>query len=122
MIRALLGMNAGSRGTMPQEGELFKVTHLGGKTFEIRYGFYEECDRYAQHAEPIEVYPDFIKQPQYTEEGIPFVTAIQNPCEYFEGGKDENSSCEECSFYQHGEELLGVCVCPMRILGERQDE
>ena len=101
-----------SNSQSPKEGELFKVIHLYGKTFEIRYGFYEECDRNNQFAEPMEIYPDFLKQPQYTDEGIPFITAIQSPCSYFAGNRDANSICEDCAHYLHGEELLGTCTCP----------
>ena len=96
----------------PKEGDLFKVIHLYGKTFEIRYGFYEECDRYNGFAEPMEIYPDFIKNPQHTDDGIPFITAIQNPCRHFGGELDANSTCEECPFYQNCDELLGICTCP----------
>lgn len=96
----------------PKEGDLYKVIHLHGKTFEIRYGFYEECDRHNQFAEPMEIYPDFLKEPQHTDDGIPFITAIQNPCAHFVGNKDANSTCEECAHYRHGEELLGICACP----------
>lgn len=98
--------------TRPQEGELFKIIQIHGKTFEIRYGFYEECDRLNHYAEPVEIYPDFIKEPQYTDKGYPFVTAIQSPCQHFQGEKNENSTCEECAHYQHCEELLAICQCP----------
>jgi len=106
----------------PKEGDLFKIIEIHGKKFEIRYGFYEESDRHSRFAEPIEIYPDFIKEPQYTEEGVPFITAIQSPCEHFSGIKNENSTCEECSFYQHCEELLGICSCPENKKGLRQIE
>ena len=96
----------------PKEGELFKIIEIHGKTFEIRYGFYEEGDRHTQYAEPMEIYPDFVKEPEYTDCGRPFITAIQVPCESFSGEKDENSSCADCYFYEQGEELLGVCNCP----------
>lgn len=97
----------------PKEGDLYKVIELHGRTFEIRYGFYEECDRLGRYAEPMEIYPDFIKRPQYTENGNPFITAIQNPCQNFSGRRDDNSTCEECAYYRHGEELLGICTCPL---------
>lgn len=121
MFSKLFGQNAAQK--IPKEGELFKVIQLYGKTFEIRYGFYEECDRHNPYAEPTEIYPDFIKQPQYTDNGIPFVTAIQDPCEGFIGKRDENSTCEECGFYQHGEELLGVCNYPgnRKVKGEQEN-
>ncbi len=104
----------------PKEGDLFKIIEIYGKRFEIRYGFYEESDRNSRFAEPIEIYPDFIREPQYTEEGVPFVTAIQMPCRHFGGERDENSTCEECSFYQHCEEMLGICSCPENKKEDRQ--
>ena len=58
-------------------------------------------------AEPMEIYPDFLKEPQHTDEGMPFITAIQSPCDHFVGNRDANSTCEECAHYRHGEELLG---------------
>lgn len=96
----------------PKEGDLFKIIRLHGETFEIRYGFYEECDRLNHFAEPMEIYPDFIRCPRYTPEGAPFATAIQSPCEHFTGEQNANSTCEECAYYIHGEELLGICACP----------
>ncbi len=96
----------------PKEGDLFKVIGLYGKTFEIRYGFYEERDRHTQFAEPVPIYPDFIEAPQYTDDGTPFVTAMQNPCESFDGKKDANSVCGDCALYRSCEELLGICSCP----------
>ena len=112
MLTKLLGKDTGQKPSVPKEGDLFKIIQLHGKTFEIRYGFYEECDRHTQYAEPMEIYPNFIKEPQYTDEGIPFVTAIQIPCDYYYGKLTDNSTCEECSYYRPGEELLGICTCP----------
>lgn len=112
MFNKLLGLDKEQRIPHPKEGELFKVICLYGRIFEIRYGFYEECDRYTRYAEPIEIYPNFRNEPQYTDDGIPFVTAMQSPCENFSGEKNENVTCGDCSSYQHGEELLGTCHCP----------
>ncbi len=108
----------------PKEGDLFKIIQLHGRTFEIRYGFYEECDRNNRFAEPMEIYPDFEKEPQHTDDGVPFVTAMQTPCENFSGEEHKDSTCEECAFYDHGEELLGICTCPKnrKRMGERQKE
>ena len=113
MLTKLFGQDPAPM-SAPKEGDLYKIIRLYGKTFEIRYGFYEECDRHTLFAEPMEIYPDFIKEPRYTEDGIPFATAIQTPCEKFSGEMDDNSTCEECSFYRSGEELLGICICPQR--------
>ena len=112
MIREFLELNTGQAPTVPKEGDLYKIIEVYGKTFEIRYGFYEESDRHSQFAEPMEIYPDFVEFPEYTDCGKPFITAIQTPCENFSGERNENSTCEECTFYKNCEELLGICLCP----------
>ena len=112
MLTKILEQDTGQTPITPKEGDLYKIIEVHGKTFEIRYGFYEDSDRHSSYAEPMEIYPDFVKEPQYTDCGKPFITAIQAPCESFSGERDENSSCEDCSFYKHGEELLGICTCP----------
>ena len=113
MFRKLFGSDVTQGSTpVPKEGDLFKVIKSHGKIFEIRYGFYEELDRHNRYAEPTEIYPNFIDEPQYTDDGVPFVTAMQTPCEKFNGQRDENSSCEDCAFYTHCEELIGICTCP----------
>ncbi len=119
MLTKLFASVGENKESPPKEGDLFKIIEIHGKRFEIRYGFYEESDRQSKFAEPIEIYPDFIKEPQYTDEGVPFVTAIQMPCGHFGGKRDENSTCEECSFYQHCEELLGICICPENKKNDR---
>ena len=81
-----------------------------GKTFEIRYGYYEETDRHAKYNDPIEIYPNFIKTPVYTDDGVPFATATQDACEHFSGERNEDSMCSECPYYRKCEELLGICT------------
>lgn len=122
MIARMMSPDTGQRSPVPQEGDLFKVIESHGKTFEIRYGFYEERDRYNQYAEPMAIYPNFEEHPTFTDAGVPFVTAMQNPCEHFAGTRDDNSSCEDCAFYRHSEELLGTCVCPNRRQDKDQQE
>lgn len=109
MFTQLFGYDTGQS---PREGELFKVIRSHGRSFEIRYGFYEERDRHSPFAEPMAIYPDFLAQPDYTDDGMPFVTAIQHPCHRFTREKDENSTCEDCGHYRQCEELIGLCVCP----------
>ncbi len=115
MIHKITGLNTELTDSTPKEGDIFKIVQLYGRTFEIQYGFYEECDRHSLYAEPIPIYPNFIKDPQFTNEGLPFVTAIQSPCIHFTGNKNENSTCEDCSSYRQGEELLGICTCPKNL-------
>jgi hypothetical protein len=111
MLKKLVHLEA-TPSAVPKEGDLYKVIEFQGKVFEIRYGFYEEQDRHSQFAEPMEIYPDFIKQPLYTDAGFPFVTAFQIPCAYFSKQLDDNSTCDECACYRPGEDMIGLCECP----------
>ncbi len=96
-----------------KEGELYKIITTFGKTFELRYGYYEECDRLSPLCEPVVIYPDFTKEPVYTDEGIPFVTIMQDACPYYKGEKKRTSdtTCDECKYLKHGENWFGLCTC-----------
>ena len=99
---------------IPKEGEVYKVVNTFGKTFEIRYGYYEECDRHSPLAEsPVPMYPDFIKEPVYTDEGTPFVTMMQDACVSYRGEskKTPDTTCAECKYFQRGEDWFGICKC-----------
>ena len=97
-----------------KEGDLYKVINVFGRTFELYYGYYEEKDRHSKYNEPIEIYPDLVKNPVYTDDGIPFVTAIQQTCKHFKKIKDTTDRCIDCKFFQRGEELFGLCKCKAR--------
>ena len=104
---------------IPKEGDLYKVITAHGKSFEIRYGYYEEMDRYSKFNEPMEIYPNFIENPAYTDKGVPFATAMQKICEHFKLGKNrtddgEDNLCFNCGYYEKCEELLGICKCRPR--------
>lgn len=102
------------KATKPQEGDLYKVITAHGKTFALYYGYYEETDRQNPDVEPMEMYPNFLKTPVYTDAGIPFVTAMQKPCIYFQGEVCEDNICYQCLHYEKCEELLGICKCETR--------
>ena len=89
-----------------KEGDLYGVVRIYGKTFEIYYGYYEEIDRFSKYPQPIEVFPDFIKEPLYTDDGTPFVTAIQMTCEHYEKVRDTADKCADCLYFEKGEELF----------------
>ena len=96
----------------PKEGDLYKLVELHGVAFEIRYGYYEDIDRIH---EPIEIYPDFIKEPVYTNDGFPFVTLMQEPCEYFKRlTSDPDCDCGNCRYMERGDELIALCRCESR--------
>ena len=88
------------------DGDLYKNIHIQGKTFEIRYGYYEEFER--SRSEPVPIYPDFIAEPIYTEDGYPFVTAMQESCELFDGN-DRELGCYGCRHFHECEDLIGIC-------------
>ena len=96
----------------PKEGDLYKEVTISDKTFRLLYGYYESFERESPFNDPIPIYPDFIKEPHYTAEGIPIATAMQNVCEFYNGKNDEDSSCSDCVFFQKHEELFGLCICP----------
>lgn len=97
--------------SIPKEGDLYKRITVFGSTFEIYYGYYEESDRYSKYPEPVEVFPDFIKNPIFTKDGKPFVTAIQKPCKNFKKIRDITDTCVDCKYFKQGEELIGLCEC-----------
>ena len=89
-----------------RDGDLYKTVTLHGRTFELRYGYYEEYERAS--SEPIPIYPDFRREPIFTDDGAPFVTAMQDACEHYRGAS-EGDVCFGCGHYESGDELLGVC-------------
>lgn len=95
----------------PQEGDLHAVVETFGCTFELRYGYYEECDRVGP---PDVLYPNFKAEPQFTAEGLPFVTRMQDACPYYTSKKKKcpDSSCGDCGYFRPGEDWFGLCDCP----------
>ena len=93
-----------------KEGELYGTVSLYGKSFNIYYGHYDDKDRQSRYDEPIPIYPDFVEVPEYTEDGYPFVTGIQDTCSHF-SGKHAEDGCHGCKYYQAGDDLIGVCRC-----------
>ena len=107
----------------PREGDLYKVVTTFGKTFELRYGYYEECDRQSPLCGPVVIYPDFTKEPVYTDEGTPFVTMVQNACKSYRGDtkRTPDTTCDECKYFQCGEDWIGICKCVLRRKKNEQE-
>ena len=99
--------------TAHEEGELYRVVTTYGKTFELRYGYYGEKDRQNPMCDPAVIYPDFTVEPLYTDGGEPFVTMMQDACNCYKGKnkRTQDTTCEECQYFQHGEEWFGICTC-----------
>lgn len=100
-------------GNAHREGDVYKIVTTFGKTFELRYGYYDERDRISQICDPSIIYPDFIKEPLFTDDGEPFVTMMQDACKSYKGEarRTPDTTCAECKYFKRGEEWFGVCGC-----------
>ena len=90
----------------PKEGEIFKTVSIGGATFTIKYGYYEDYER--EQGEPIPIYPDLKKEPAYADDGRLIVTQMQDTCKY-SNVKTKDSFCVECKHFRYGDDLIGFC-------------
>lgn len=111
MLSSIFPQDANSKAGIPKEGELYKVLSIEGNIFKLYYGYYEECERNDPKAEPMPIYPDFLKHPRYTDAGHAFVTKMQDACMHYKGCESESNECAECAHYKHGDELIGICTC-----------
>lgn len=94
---------------VPKEGMLYKTVTVSGKSFDLYYGYYEDIDRSNNVLDVI--YPDFIKNPAYAENGKPIVTAMQDGCIFFTG-ETSDACCGDCAYYKKEADLFGVCTSP----------
>lgn len=101
---------------VPKEGDLYKEVTIRNVSFKLRYGYYEDFERNGQYNEPMPIYPDFITKPMFTDDGFPFVTAMQDICEHY-SGKTGEDSCSECQHFCECEELFGLCYNPKKRQG-----
>ena len=84
-MNAFLSQSEKQKECIPKEGDLFKVINLHGHTFQLYYGYYENCDRDNPAVDPMPIYPDFVAEPRFTSEGFAFVTKMQDPCKHYFG-------------------------------------
>lgn len=111
MLQYFLSKNFPAETHVHNEGDLYKIVELWGCQFPLYYGYYEPCDRDNPAVEPMPIYPDFTKEPQFTENGYPFVTKMQDICHFYQGKAGPFAECADCMYYLHGDELIGVCTC-----------
>lgn len=93
----------------PREGDIHEVVCVGGHCFTIRYGYYSELER--GNADPIPIYPCFITEPHYTDDGHPLVTRIQDACEHYcvGDGLDGDGWCADCIHCNITHNEIGIC-------------
>jgi hypothetical protein len=88
------------------DGDLYKLIFVGGRIFEIRYGYYEEFER--EGGDPVPIYPDLGSTPVYGTDGRRIVTAMQDVCDHFLGECGE-LGCYGCRHYRCVDDLIGIC-------------
>ena len=95
-----------------KENEIYKTVTTFGKSFELRYGYYEEKDRNNPLCKPVPIYPDFLRAIVYTDDGKAFVTMMQDSCEYYSGEEKRTSdtTCAECIYFEQGADWFGICT------------
>ncbi len=93
----------------PKEGDLYKTIKIDRFTFELRFGYYADYER--KTGEPVVVYPDLNEQKLYTQDGRRLVTAIQDPCDYYEAANPMvlGDCCCDCIHYRHPGDDIGIC-------------
>lgn len=99
---------------VPREGDIHEVVCVGGHSFTIRYGYYTDQERHI--TDPLPIYPCFITNPYYTQEGHPLVTRIQDACEHYQTGENSDGDgwCADCVHCTGIHEAIGICQCSHR--------
>ncbi len=95
----------------PKDGEIYKRIYIGEHTFELRYGYYTDSDR--EFGEPVVIFPELAKTKLYTDSGLRIVTAVQDPCSFYEASnqKAKEESCIDCIHYYPPCDDIGICKC-----------
>ncbi|MCL1855133.1 MAG: hypothetical protein FWF86_05310 [Clostridia bacterium] len=100
----------------PNQNTPEKIIRIGGREFRL-YRYLDES-----LGEELINYPDFQKSPAYTDDGRPFVLAVQECCPDRKSDDPENSDPGDCSgcawFYlEKPADAIGLCMCDKRRRG-----
>ncbi len=108
--------------TSAKEGNLYKSLKVAGTTFDIHYGYHSDMER--DWWEPTPIYPDFLREPQFTSDGEPYTRADQDICRHYcpKASVSGEEWCNDCSHFQMGEDIIGVCKSKERHRSLRQNE
>lgn len=93
----------------PQEGDVYKIFEVGGKTIVVRYGYYSDAERTT--GDLIPVFPDLRTDPLYDDDGRAIVTRIQDACDGYESrdGGEGDGWCADCRYYHSSKDEIAVC-------------
>ena len=96
---------------MANQKQLWKIFNVGGREFRIDREYDQEVD------ESYPVYPDFMENPEYTDDGRPFTTAEHEGCHHYRPAVSEDpetDDCGGCFWFRRDEtpyDIIGVCMC-----------
>lgn len=91
-----------------EKKNLYKVTRVAGHEFRI----YLERDELGDMTPN---YPDFEENPEYTDEGRPFLRVVDEGCERWQPLNEESERMEGCGgckwlYLEHPPDAIGVCM------------
>ena len=104
---------------MEKQDGSYKICRAGGREFKI----YLLYDCFLERE--VGVYPDFKKNPEYTDDGRPFSSATDEACLHGRLKNQQSTSpgdfsacgdCGGCGFFHRDEtpwDIIGVCMCEM---------
>ena len=87
-----------------------RIIRTGGREFRL-YKYYDDA-----LGEELINYPNFQENPEYTDDGRPFVLAIQERCSAGRSNDPKNPDPGDCSgciwlYLEAPTDTIGVCMC-----------
>ena len=98
-----------------------RIVRMGGREFRL-YKYYDDS-----LGEELINYPNFQENPEYTDDGRPFVMAIQECCPSGKSDDPENPDPGDCSgcvwlCLEASADAIGVCMCDARRLEQKEEK
>lgn len=93
---------------MSNPNSLFRVFTVAGREFHIYYEYYEAMGKSYPD------YPDFVSQPEYTDEGYAYAHYVQEGCLYGtakDGSPGIPENCGMCSYFRREKADVPIGVC-----------
>jgi hypothetical protein len=96
---------------MEEQKQPWKICRVGGREFRI-YTVYD-AQEHAEHP----VYPDFWQNPEHTDTGRPFTSAVYDSCFHYKPrapGAPVTDDCGGCGWFYREEtpyDIIGICMC-----------
>ncbi len=82
----------------------FRHYEIEGTSFDVPM-YYDELAK-----KDLEVFPDIVETPIYTEKGHRIVLCLEDACEFAEAIESRCIECAECKYFDRVEDsLLGIC-------------